>query len=108
MVLSGWRFIQEARRHGDPKLRRSAVRFFSRGIVPKTSPPELVAAAKRKLRAIEAAETLGDLANIPGNRLEKLKGNRAGQWSIRLNDRWRICFLWQIDGAHDVEVADYH
>jgi toxin HigB-1 len=75
---------------------------------PKDFPPDLVAAAKRKLRAIEAAETLADLAKLPGNRLEKLKGDRKGQWSIRINDQWRICFLWQADGAHDVEVVDYH
>jgi proteic killer suppression protein len=75
---------------------------------PRDFPPELVATAKRKLRAIESAEALGDLAQIPGNRLEKLKGDRAGQWSIRINDQWRICFLWRADGAHDVEVVDYH
>ena len=75
---------------------------------PRDFPPELVVTAKRKLRAIESAEALGDLAQIPGNRLEKLKGDRAGQWSIRINDQWRICFLWRADGAHDVEVVDYH
>lgn len=75
---------------------------------PKDFPPELVAVAKRKLRAISVAAVLGDLAQMPGNRLEKLKGSRAGQWSIRINDQWRICFLWKADGAHDVEVVDYH
>ena len=75
---------------------------------PRDFLPDLVSAAKRKLRAIEAAEALGDLAQVPGNRLEKLKGDRAGRWSIRINDQWRICFLWKIDGAHDVEVVDYH
>lgn len=78
------------------------------GTRPRDFPPELVSAAKRKLRAIDAAEVLGDLAQVPGNRLEKLKGDRAGQWSIRINDQWRVCFLWRIDGAHDVEVVDYH
>jgi toxin HigB-1 len=63
---------------------------------------------ERKLRAIEAAEALGDLGRVPGNRLEKLKGDRARQWSIRINDQWRVCFYWQVDGAHDVEVVDYH
>jgi len=75
---------------------------------PKDFPPDLVAAAKRKLRAVEVAAVLGDLAQVPGNRLEKLRGNRVGQWSIRINDQWRICFLWKADGAHDVEVVDYH
>jgi toxin HigB-1 len=88
------------------KDKRSLLLFD--GSRPRDFPPDLVSAAKRKLRAIEAAEALTDLAKIPGNRLEKLKGNRAGQWSIRINDQWRICFLWKTDGAHDVEVVDYH
>lgn len=75
---------------------------------PRDFPPELVAVAKRKLRVIDAAVVLGNLAQMPGNRLEKLKGDRAGQWSIRINDQWRICFSWKTDGAHDVEVVDYH
>jgi proteic killer suppression protein len=75
---------------------------------PRDFPPDLVSAAKRKLRAIQAAEALGDLAQVPGNRLEKLRGSGAGQWSIRINDQWRVCFVWQADGAHDVEVVDYH
>jgi proteic killer suppression protein len=86
--------------------KRGAVLF--RGERPRDFPPDLVAVAKRKLRAIEAAEALGDLAQVPGNRLEKLKGDRARQWSIRINDQWRVCFYWQVDGAHDVEVVDYH
>jgi plasmid maintenance system killer protein len=49
-----------------------------------------------------------DLASSPGNRLEKLSGDRAGQYSIRINDQWRICFTWKDDGPHDVEIADYH
>lgn len=88
------------------KERRGPVLFA--GDRPRDFPPELVAPAKRKLRAIDAAETLGDLARVPGNRLEKLRGDRAGQWSIRINDQWRICFFWNDDGAHDVEVVDYH
>ena len=75
---------------------------------PRDFPSDLVPAAKRKLRAIDASELIGDLAKVPGNRLEKLKGDRAGQWSIRINDQWRICFLWQADGAYDVEIVDYH
>ncbi|MGA9320969.1 MAG: type II toxin-antitoxin system RelE/ParE family toxin [Xanthobacteraceae bacterium] len=64
--------------------------------------------ARRKLRALDAAVAVRDLAEPPGNRLEKLRGNRAGQWSIRINDQWRICFIWNEDGAHEVEVVDYH
>ena len=64
--------------------------------------------AERKLVMLGSAVTLGDLAAIPGNKLEKLSGNRAGQYSIRINDQWRICFTWKVDGPHDVEVVDYH
>lgn len=88
------------------KGRRGPV--LAEGERPRDFPPDLVPAAKRKLRAIAAAEVLGDLAQLPGNRLEKLKGDRSGQWSIRINDQWRICFFWKADGAHDVEVVDYH
>ena len=64
--------------------------------------------ARRKLLMIDAAVDLRDLRVPPGNRLEKLKGGRSGQYSIRINDQWRICFRWQKDGAHDVEITDYH
>ncbi len=64
--------------------------------------------ARRKLDQIEAAINLSDLRVPPGNRLEALKGDRAGQHSIRINDQYRICFVWKVDGAHDVEIADYH
>ena len=62
----------------------------------------------RKLVILDAAESLDDLRSPPGNRLEKLKGNRAGLHSIRINDQWRICFRWQDGDAHDVELVDYH
>lgn len=62
----------------------------------------------RKLLMLDAAETLEDLRVPPGNRLEKLKGDRSGQHSIRINDQYRICFVWRRGGADDVEVADYH
>jgi toxin HigB-1 len=65
-------------------------------------------AALRKLLILDAAETLGDLRIPPGNRLERLAGNRAGQYSIRVNDQWRICFRWSAAGADDVEIVDYH
>jgi toxin HigB-1 len=57
---------------------------------------------------LDAAFDVRDLTQPPGNRLEKLRGNRAGRWSIRINDQWRICFVWEKDGAYEVEVVDYH
>jgi proteic killer suppression protein len=65
-------------------------------------------AALRKLLMLDAAESLADLRVPPGNRLEKLSGDRAGQYSVRVNDRWRICFHWTDGDAHDVEIVDYH
>ena len=64
--------------------------------------------ALRKLDQIDASVTIDDLKAPPGNRLEKLKGDRAGQWSIRINDQWRICFSWKDGEAWDVEIVDYH
>lgn len=64
--------------------------------------------AGRKLDMLNAAVTLGDLASPPGNRLEPLRGNRLGQHSIRINDQWRICFVWTSAGPADVEITDYH
>ena len=62
----------------------------------------------RKLRMLDAAVTLDDLRQLSGNRLEKLTRDRAGQWSIRVNDRWRVCFRWDGADAYDVELVDYH
>ena len=64
--------------------------------------------ALRKLLLIDAAEALDDLRVPPGNRLEKLAGDREGQHSIRINERWRICFRWESGNAFDVEIVDYH
>ena len=64
--------------------------------------------ALRKLIMVDAAESLQDMRAPPGNRLEKLLGDREGQHSIRINDQWRICFTWRNGDAHDVEVTDYH
>lgn len=64
--------------------------------------------ALRKLLILDAAEVLGDLRVPPGNRLEKLKGDGAGSYSIRVNQQWRICFTWSDAGAEDVELIDYH
>jgi proteic killer suppression protein len=69
---------------------------------------DLQRAALRKLLIIEAAETVEDLKVPPGNRLEKLKGDREGQYSIRVNDQWRICFAWSDGNASNVELVDYH
>ena len=65
-------------------------------------------AARRKLEALDAARQLGDLAAARGNNLEALKGNRLGQHSIRINDQYRICFIWQKGDAAAVEIVDYH
>lgn len=64
--------------------------------------------ARRKLEMLEAAMVLDDLRSPPGNRLEALKGDRKGQYSIRINQQWRICFVWKDKGPHDVEIVDYH
>ena len=64
--------------------------------------------ALRKLLQLHAAETLGDLAVPPGNRLKALSGKRKGQHSIRINDQWRLCFAWTNNGAEKVEICDYH
>jgi proteic killer suppression protein len=66
------------------------------------------AVARRKLRQLQVAGRLSDLRVPPGNRLEALKGNRAGQHSIRVNDQYRVCFRWTQAGAEDVEIVDYH
>jgi len=64
--------------------------------------------AMRKIDALRVATRLDDLRSPPGNRLESLSGNRAGQYSIRINDQWRVCFRWTAQGAEDVEITDYH
>lgn len=71
-------------------------------------PVDIQAVALRKLRLINGARTLADLRVPPGNRLEALKGARRGQYSIRINDQWRICFRWREGAASDVEIIDYH
>ncbi|HEX9618588.1 MAG TPA: type II toxin-antitoxin system RelE/ParE family toxin [Polyangiaceae bacterium] len=64
--------------------------------------------AERKLAILDAATTLEDLGALPGNRLEALRGDRRGQHSIRINDQWRVCFVWNEGDAFDVEIVDYH
>ena len=74
----------------------------------KKLPQEIQRSALRKLRMLNRAITLEDLRIPPGNRLEALKGDREGQYSIRINDQWRICFLWQDGEVFQVEIVDYH
>ncbi len=71
-------------------------------------PPDIQQVALRKLRMINNAKNISDLRIPPANRLEKLSGKRAGQYSIRINDQWRICFTWKDGDAADVEITDYH
>ena len=82
-------------------------RLFRRERV-RRYPAELLRAMLRKLALVDAAEQLDDLRVPPGNRLEKLHGDRAGQHSIRVNDQWRVCFRWKDGDAFDVEIVDYH
>ena len=67
-----------------------------------------VAQAERRLQALDSATRLEDLAGLPSNRLEALGGDRKGQYSIRVNKQWRICFEWREDGPYNVEILDYH
>ncbi|HLQ64382.1 MAG TPA: type II toxin-antitoxin system RelE/ParE family toxin [bacterium] len=71
-------------------------------------PPGVQRTALRKLAMLDAAQALQDLSVPPGNRLEKLSGDRAGQYRIRINDQWRVCFRWEEGNAYDVEIADDH
>ncbi|MGO9119672.1 MAG: type II toxin-antitoxin system RelE/ParE family toxin [Desulfomonilaceae bacterium] len=71
-------------------------------------PPSIQSAALRKLGHLEAAKSLDDLRTFPGHRLEALKGKRKGQHSIRINDQWRICFIWRDGDVYQVEICDYH
>lgn len=78
-------------------------RRFRKGV-----PNDIVKVANRKLAQLNAAVSLDDLRVPPGNRLESLAGDRAGQHSIRINDQWRLCFVWRDGNAFDVELVDYH
>jgi toxin HigB-1 len=74
----------------------------------RSLPLDVQRIARRKLRMLNNAQSLADLRIPPGNRLEALKGDRIGQLSIRVNNQWRICFVWRDGDPHDVEVVDYH
>ena len=78
------------------------------GTPSRRLPADLQNIARRKLRMLNNAENLNDLRVPPANRLEALKGDRRGQYSIRINDQWRICFRWADGDAHDVQIVDYH
>ena len=86
---------------------RDTERLFRREPV-RRFPAELQRTMLRKLGIVDAAEQLEELRVPPGHRLEKLKGARAGQYSLRINDQWRICFRWKDGNAYDVEIVDYH
>lgn len=90
------------RSFGDKEAERLFQRFHSRRFAA------IERVAFRKLRQIDSVDQVEELAQPPGNRLEKLCGDREGQWSIRINDQWRICFEWRNGNAWQVEIVDYH
>jgi proteic killer suppression protein len=85
---------------------RDTERLYYRDAVRRFAAIERV--ARRKLRELNSVASLRDLSNVPGNRLEALKGDRRGQYSIRINHQWRICFVWRGGDAYEVEIVDYH
>ncbi|MFO7666166.1 MAG: type II toxin-antitoxin system RelE/ParE family toxin [Desulfobacterales bacterium] len=89
-------------------FRRKDTEKIFQGIFASGLPKNIHRVALRKLTQINGAATLEFLRIPPGNRLEKLVGQREGQWSIRINDQWRICFNWHDSHAYDVEITDYH
>jgi len=86
---------------------KDAEAIWNRRYVKKLS-AELAKVTYNKLALVNAAESINDLRVPPGNRLEKLSGDRAGQYSVRVNDQWRLCFTWSASGASNVELVDYH
>lgn len=78
------------------------------GRTSRKFPVDIQDRALRKLRQLDASQNMGDLRNPPGNRLETLKGSRVGQFSVRINEQWRICFRWSDGDASGVEILDYH
>jgi len=78
------------------------------GLAPKEFPTDILPVCRRKLRILDAALNLENLKIPPGNHLEALKGNRLGQYSIRINDQWRLCFRWDQNDAFYVQIVDYH
>ena len=86
---------------------KAAEALFNGGTLAKHLRP-IGAAARRKLDMLDYAETVSDLRSPPGNRLPVLRGDRRGQHSIRINDQWRICFVWRENGPYEVKIVDYH
>ena len=91
------------RSFGSPETERTFALQRSRKL-----PSDIQQVALRKLRMLNNARTLQDLRSPPANRLEKLSGDRSGQYSIRINDQWRVCFQWRDGDAYEVEIVDYH
>ena len=89
-------------------FRDKATEAVFNGESPKGFPADLVKVARRKLRYLNAADDLGDLRSPPGNHLEALAGDRKGQHSIRINDQFRVCFVWTAEGPAEVEIVDCH
>jgi proteic killer suppression protein len=87
--------------------RSKAVESLYRDLTPAKAHRSIAKQAIRRLQQLDAATSLRDLS-LPGNRLERLSGDRKGQYSIRINEQWRICFRWEGGDAHDVEIVDYH
>ena len=90
------------------KATRDIAAGTNSSIARKVLPMELIQSARRKIAALARATSLADLGNIPGYQLEKLSGNRKGQYSIRINKQFRICFEWDGEDAFNVEIVDYH
>jgi proteic killer suppression protein len=86
---------------------KEAEKLFNRKFIKKL-PPDIQRIALRKLKMLDAATIIDTLKVPPGNRLEALKGDRKGQYSIRINDQWRICFLWKDGNVFEIEIIDYH
>lgn len=103
-------------RHDAPRYSPLVIRSFKdreaeriwNGRLSRRLPSDIQRVARRKLRMLNNAQSLIDLRVPPANRLEALRRDRAGQHSIRINDRWRICFVWKNPDAHEVEIVDYH
>lgn len=90
------------------RFKDRATETIAQGNVSSKLPQGMQRNALKKLRQLEAAATLNDLRIPPGNRLEALRGSREGQYSIRINDQWRLCFRFEAGDAYDVEIVDYH
>lgn len=92
----------------DPFFKDKLTRSIEDGTVKKGFPADLIRRAQQLLGVLDAADDVNALRSPPGNRLEKLSSDRNGQYSIRINNQWRICFVWTDKGAEDVEITDYH